>query len=45
MKTFRIIIDTIIEAETEDEAVEKFSESICTRETLDDMRIVEVEEK
>ena len=40
---YRIIIDTTIEAETEDEAVEKFSDSVCTGEVLDHMRIVGVE--
>ena len=45
MKKFRITIDMIIEANSEEEAVEIFSEGVCTGDVIDEMDIEEVVEK
>lgn len=45
MKKFRITIDMIIEANSDEEAVEMFSDGVCTGDVIDEMDIEEVAEK
>ena len=42
---YRVLIDMVIEADSKEEAIDKFSEAVCTGETFDNMKIEEEAEK